>query len=165
MKFIYKIILLAALFWVGSASAQGVVVNSFQSESYQKILTEYKNKPFMLVIWSVTCSACLSEMELIRKIQVQYSELNIVMLSVDGPEYFDEMKQIIKQEQLQDLKQWGFAQDNSPALRYTVDSRWYGELPRTYFFDAQHNKIGMSGVLSLEQYHQQIKLIQPKSIM
>ena len=78
------------------------------------------------------------------------------MLSVDGPEFYQEMVQIIIQEKLNAVEHWGFAEDNSPALRYAIDSRWYGELPRIYFFDRQHNKTGISGVLSHQKYNAKI---------
>ncbi len=156
MKFIVKVILICSLFLTTSAYAEEVSIKLFQKDSYQQILNDYKDQPLILVLWSVTCSACLAEMELIQQIHQQNPKLNIIMLSVDGPEFHQEMEQIIKQDKLTTVEQWGFAEDNSPALRYAIDSRWYGELPRTYFFDKQHNKTGISGVLSHKQYNKKI---------
>jgi len=93
----------------------------------------------------------------------QNPELNVVMLSVDGPEYFADMREIIEKEKLDDVEQWGFAEDNSPALRYSIDSRWYGELPRTYFFDKAHQRNGLSGVLTTEQYKLYIAKMKSKN--
>ncbi|MDF1583534.1 MAG: hypothetical protein RQ733_02420 [Methyloprofundus sp.] len=156
MKFI-KTICLLWVFWMSIATAQQSEIKLFQADAYQKILNAHKDQSFMLVIWSVTCSACLSEMAFIHKIHQQRPELNIVMLSVDGPEYFADMRTIIEQEELSDVEQWGFAEDNSPALRYSIDSRWYGELPRTYFFDHAHQRKAFSGVLTAEQYKLQLE--------
>ncbi|NOQ65125.1 MAG: redoxin domain-containing protein, partial [Methyloprofundus sp.] len=127
-------------------------IQLFQADSYQALLKHYKGQPFVLVIWSVTCPACLSEMALIQQLHQQNPAMNIVMLAVDGPEFHQEMREIIQREKLADLEHWGFAEDNSPALRYAIDSEWYGELPRTYFFDKQHFKRGVSGVLSFARY-------------
>ena len=151
-----KIMLICSLLITASAYAEEVEIKVFQKDSYQQILNHYKDQPLVLIIWSVTCSACLTEMGLIHKIHQQKPGLNIIMLSVDGPEFFQEMEQIIKQKKLAGLEQWGFAEDNSPALRYAIDSRWYGELPRTYFFDRLHKKTGISGVLSEPQYYEKI---------
>jgi len=153
------LVLIASLFFTVNTYAEQVKIKSFQKESYQKILTQYKGQPLVLILWSVTCSSCLSEMALIQQVHQQYPKLNMLMLSVDGPEFHQEMMQIIQQQKLSTMEHWGFAEDNSPALRYAVDSRWYGELPRTYFFDREHHKTGISGVLSHKQYDETITQI------
>lgn len=162
MKFI-KIMLIASLFISANIYAEQVNIKSFKKDSYQQILNHYKDQPWVLILWSVTCSSCLSEMGLIQQIHQQNPKLNIIMVSVDGPEFYQEMAQIIQQEKLTTIEHWGFAEDNSPALRYVIDSRWYGELPRTYFFDREHHKTGVSGVLSHQQYDVKISgIMQPK---
>ena len=162
MKFVETICLLC-VFLLSTAHAQQSEIKLFQADAYQHILNTHKDQPFMLVIWSVTCSACLSEMALIQEMHQQNPELNVVMLSVDGPEYFADMREIIEKEKLDDVEQWGFAEDNSPALRYSIDSRWYGELPRTYFFDKAHQRNGLSGVLTTEQYKLYIAKMKSKN--
>lgn len=161
MKFITKIILIGSLFLTANTYAQQVNIKLFQKDSYQQILSQYKGQPLVLILWSVTCSSCLSEMPLIQQVHQQNPKLNMLMLSVDGPEFHQEMIQIIQQQKLTTLEHWGFAEDNSPALRYAIDNRWYGELPRTYFFDSEHRKTGISGVLSHKQYKEKITHIMP----
>lgn len=156
MKAIIKIMFIMSLCLTANTYAEQVNIKSFQKDSYQQILNQYKNQPLVLILWSVTCSSCLSEMPLIQQIHQQNPKLNIIMLSVDGPEFYQEMMQIIKRKKLTTIEHWGFAEDNSPALRYIVDSRWYGELPRTYFFDREHHKTGVSGVLNHQQYDEKI---------
>ena len=156
MKFIVKIIVICSLLLSTIVYAEQVNIKLFQKDSYQQILSDYKNQPLVLTLWSVTCSSCLAEMELIHQVHLQNPKLNIIMLSVDGPEFHQEMTQIIKQEKLSEIEHWCFAEDNSPALRYAIDKRWYGVLPRTYFFDRQHNKTGISGMLSLKNYNEKI---------
>lgn len=156
MKLIIKIMLICSLFLSSQLYAEDITINVFSKDSYQQILKHYKDRPLLLIIWSVTCSACLSEMKLIQQLHQQRPELNLIMLSVDGPEFHQEMGQILQQKKLAGIEQWGFAVDNSPALRYVIDNRWYGELPRTYFFDKQHKKTGISGVLNEQQYNEKI---------
>ena len=33
-----------------------------------------------------------------------------------------------------------------------IDPQWFGELPRTYFLDSKHQREGISGALSYEDY-------------
>lgn len=146
-----------------NVAAEQVSIKPFNRDSYQQILNQYQAQPLVLILWSITCSSCLSEMSLIQKLHLQNPALKMIMLSVDGPEFHQEMRQIIQQEKLSTMDHWGFEEDNSPALRYVVDSRWYGELPRTYFFDSKHHKSGHSGVLSPKQYQARIsEIMQPE---
>jgi len=159
MKYLLKIIFICSLLGSTTIHAQQMNIKLFAKDSYQQILNEYKQQPLILILWSVTCSSCLSEMKLIQQIHQQKPKLNIIMLSVDGPEFHQEMAEIISQKKLTEIEHWGFSEDNSPALRYAIDSRWYGELPRTYFFDSQHNKTGISGALSQQIFNENIALI------
>lgn len=156
MRFIVNLMLVCQLLYTGSTYASEVTIKLFQKDSYQQILSHYQDQPMLLILWSINCSACLAEMELIHQIHQQSPKLNIIMLSVDGPEFHQEMTQIIKQDKLTALEHWSFFEDNSPVLRYAIDSHWYGELPRTYFFDGQHKRTGVSGVLSYQQYEAKI---------
>ena len=36
-------------------------------------------------------------------------------------------------------------------LRYVIDQDWYGELPRSYYYDADHQRSSHSGTLSQQQ--------------
>ncbi|NOQ15876.1 MAG: redoxin domain-containing protein [Methyloprofundus sp.] len=150
MKYIINIVMLGCL-CITTVQASDIKMHSFHQDSYQQILDKQKQQPFVLIVWSINCAACLAEMELIHEIQ-QQANIKLIMLSVDGPEFRNEMLQIIQQNRLENIEQWFFAEDNSPALRYLVDKRWYGELPRTYFFDKQHQKTGVSGILKMAEY-------------
>ncbi|BCG64038.1 MAG: hypothetical protein methR_P1803 [Methyloprofundus sp.] len=154
MKYIIKVVILCCL-CITATQATDVKMHSFHQDSYQQILDKQKQQPFVLIVWSINCAACLAEMELIHEIQ-QQANIKLIMLSVDGHEFRNEMLQVIQQNRLESIEQWFFAEDNSPALRYLVDKHWYGELPRTYFFDKQHKKIGISGVLKSTEYQSYI---------
>jgi hypothetical protein len=47
------------------AEANQSDLKPFDAGSYQKILENNANKPFLFIIWSITCSSCLKEMPLI----------------------------------------------------------------------------------------------------
>ena len=40
------------------------------------------------------------------------------------------------------------AEADEDKLRYSIDPTWYGELPRTYFYDADHQITPLSGKIS-----------------
>ncbi|MFN3397186.1 MAG: hypothetical protein ACK4ZS_01480, partial [Sulfurimicrobium sp.] len=43
--------------------------------------------------------------------------------------------------------QWIFADDMPERLRFEIDPRWHGELPRTHFYDRAHRVEVVSGVV------------------
>jgi hypothetical protein len=125
---------------------------SFTTESYQKILADNANQPFMLVVWSVNCSSCLKDMALLNDIHKSRPSLKIIMLAADELAATEQIQQILEKNQLSDIENWVYADDNTQKLQFGIDPKWYGELPRTYFFDKTHHREGVSGVLTKADY-------------
>ena len=76
----------------------------------------------------------------------------MIMLAADEPSVAEQVKQLLSKYQLETIENWLFADDNAEKLRFEIDPKWYGELPRTYFFDSAHQRTGKSGVMSKEDY-------------
>lgn len=123
-------------------------IKSFVSGSYQQILENNAKKPFMLVVWSVDCSSCIKDMTLLNEIHRENPNLKIIMLAADEPSVGEQVKQLLSKYKMDAVENWLFADENSEKLRFEIDPKWYGELPRTYFFNAAHQRVGISGVLS-----------------
>ena len=134
-----------------SANGQSAL-KPFTSGSYQQLLANNVNSPFMLVVWSVDCSSCLKEMALLSDIHKNNPNIKMIMLAADEFSANDQIEQILMQHQLDGIENWAFADENSQKLRFEIDPKWYGELPRTYFFDSAHHRISISGVMSKEDY-------------
>lgn len=135
------------------AVANDATIRPFNPGSYQQILSEKANQGFMLVIWSLDCSTCIKDMELLNSLHKTRPELKIVMLSTDEVSASADIQNLLEKYQLADTENWVFASDNTQKLRYEIDPSWYGELPRTYFFSATHQREGISGALKLEDYN------------
>lgn len=148
-------ILSAALLIITSqlSFAETKTIRGFDSGSYQQILTEKNNQAFMLVIWSLDCSTCIKDMELLSSIHKNRPQLKIVMLSTDEQSASGDIQKLMEKYHLADVENWVFANDNAQKLRYEIDPSWYSELPRTYFFSASHQREGISGALKLEDYN------------
>lgn len=146
---------LATLILIGVsviAVAKDATIRPFNPGSYQQILSEKADQGFMLVIWSLDCPTCIKDMELLSRIHKSRPELTMVMLSTDEPSATADVQQMLEKYQLADLENWIFASDNSQKLRYEIDPSWYGEMPRTYFFSASHDREGVSGALTEDEY-------------
>jgi thiol-disulfide isomerase/thioredoxin len=137
--------------------------SAFTSGSYQQILASNANQPFMLVVWSINCSSCLKDMELLSRIHKSRPELKMIMLAADELTATEQIQPILEKHQLSDIENWVYADENTQKLQFEIDPKWYGELPRTYFFDKTHQRTGVSGVLSKEQYDEMLtKILQPE---
>jgi thiol-disulfide isomerase/thioredoxin len=138
-----------------ATDVQRSVLNAFTFGSYQTIMAKHAQQPFMVVIWSMTCPSCVKDMALLSNLHKSWPDLKMVMLATDDVSESEQIQAILAKNQLTELENWVFAEDNTQKLNYEIDPAWYGELPRTYFFDAAHVRQGVSGVLSQKDYEAQ----------
>ncbi|MCP5242955.1 MAG: TlpA family protein disulfide reductase [Burkholderiales bacterium] len=153
------IILLLTAGLVIPAQAEKITLKHFTSGSYQQLLEKHADKPVMLAIWSTTCASCLEKMPLLNELQKNQSDVRIIMLSVDDAADKKQVQAILTENGLTDLENWIFADENAQRLRYEIDPQWFGELPRTYFLNSNHEREGISGALSYEDYQSIFKVL------
>lgn len=117
----------------------------FDANSYGTILEEHHGKPFLLVFWSLECPPCYRELEMLGA-KGAGDRFDVVFVSTDEPTAADRIRGVLKRFGLEHADSWVF---DGPAmkLRFTVDRHWYGELPKSYIFNADHDRQSMSGVL------------------
>lgn len=159
-KLISSIALLLSL-TVSNSQAEEKYIKTFNPGSYQQILHENAGQPFVLAIWSVDCPSCIRDMNVLSQIRQAHPELKIVMLSTDEPDATQEVKTILARNNLSDLDNWLFGNQDAQKLRFEIDPSWYGELPRTYFFTSSHYRTGKSGALKMGDFEAQIGIIKP----
>lgn len=137
-------------------------LKQFKTGSYQQILDKQKGKPFVLVIWSLMCPSCIKDMEQLDTLHKKFPHLNFVMLSTDEPADAEDIEAMLEKYHLSDVENWVFADDDAQKLRFEIDPAWFGEMPRTYFFDKTHSRAGVSGVLSGQEFEERIgRITQP----
>jgi len=130
----------------------------FSSESLDEITAAREGRPFLLLLWSVDCPPCLKELEEISQLYPRFAPDGLVLISTDSTDYADDAQQILTRYGLADAENWRFAGSFPERLRYRIDPNWYGELPRAYFYNARHERIGKSGALSRALLQQFITL-------
>lgn len=135
--------------------------------SFQKIVADHAGKPFIVALWSVSCTHCGADLEIFERLAKKYAQFNLVLISTDSPEEGAVISRSLNQYQLAQpeprqkragkVESWVFADSYSERLRYEIDPQWYGELPRTYFYDAQGRATAISGVLEAEKIEQWVR--------
>ena len=133
-----------------SAACAAAQTKPFVRGSQQAIVAAHQGKPYILALWSLDCVHCREDLEMLGRLQAQYRNLDVVLVATDPPEREAEIAPVLKHYVLQRAESWMFADDYTERLRYEVDPEWYGELPRTYFFDASGKAIALSGKIQFE---------------
>ncbi|HNP52644.1 MAG TPA: TlpA disulfide reductase family protein [Nitrosomonas nitrosa] len=142
-----------------SVQAEKVDLKHFTSGSYQQLLGNHADKPVMLAIWSITCASCMEKMPLLHALQKSRPDVNIVMLAVDDLADQAHVRAVLAEHGLADAENWIFADENVQRLRHEIDPAWFGELPRTYFLNGDHERHGVSGTLSYDDYQSIFKVL------
>ena len=149
-----KHLALALLLLCGLARAD---IQPFVPGSLQQIQDERAGRPFILTLWSASCTHCPEELRMLGQLLRKYPATDIVLVSTDTPAESEELARLTRDYGLSRLKQWVFADLQPEKLRFEIDRRWYGELPRTYFFDARHRREAASGLIPRERLERWIK--------
>lgn len=161
MKWLFAIALALGMY-VAQATQQ---THPLQRGSYKEIVAAQAGKPFIVALWSVSCTHCGADLELFERLAKKYTEFNLVLISTDSPEQEAAIRDTLNKYHLGPLEakrmgkvqSWVFADTYTERLRFEIDSQWYGELPRTYFYDAKGKATGISGVLNEEQTEQWVR--------
>lgn len=141
-------LLFAALFSV-VANAEPML-RPFEPDSLARMIEEQKSKPFVLVVWSLDCEYCQTSLKALAQEKRKRKDLTVVTLSTDSVS--DPEAVTLMQKRLTSLgmtgKAWAYGTAPSEQLRFAIDPKWYGEKPRSYWFNARGERTAYSGVLT-----------------
>ncbi|HUW50572.1 MAG TPA: TlpA disulfide reductase family protein, partial [Sulfuricella sp.] len=130
-------------------------ISPFVSGSLEEIAAARQGKPFILSLWSLTCTHCREELSLLSGMVKKYPNLDLVLVATDTPEEAEAIGATLRQSGLGGAEAWVFADPFTERLRFEVDRKWHGELPRTYLYDPSHKAQAFSGkpdALQIEQW-------------
>lgn len=142
MKALNKfIIVLAGLTLLASRPqpADAADLQIFNYTDYTKLIEQQHNRPFTMMFWSMDCAPCLKKMNQISK-QSEDRRNDYIFISTDGDEMITEVTDTLKQMNLLQANNWIFNSAQTQQIISTVDTQWYGETPRSYFFDARQKR-------------------------
>lgn len=142
------ILILASLpLLMAGAPAAANQPRPFVSGSQQQILTAHQGKPFILALWSLSCVHCQEELAMFSALLKKHPDLDIIFVSTDSLEQSEALTTALQQHALGGAESWVLADNFTERLRYEIDRKWRGELPRTYFYGVDHSVEAVSGKL------------------
>jgi len=148
---------LTALSMAPTSALAAQEIKPFVRGSYQQIISARQGKPFIINFWSLSCTYCKVELAMLKKLARKYPRLDLVLVSTDTPEEEKSVSATLAKFSLGKAEAWVFADSYTERLRFEVDRKWQGELPRTYFFSAKNEVKAISGKLEQKEVEQWIK--------
>ena len=146
------IFLLVAL--IAPATSQADNFLPFTGESFATIKQQFTGSEFLLGLWSVDCPPCLVELDMMGELLQKNPDLPFVLISTDPIEDRESALEFLEEFDLHERQSYMFADSFTERLRYSIDPNWFGELPRSYFFDTQHTMQSHSGIMTIELLQQ-----------
>ena len=135
----------------------------FHSGSFNALVAAHTGKSFGVVMWSLDCAPCLREFDVVRALRKEGRLLPLVLVGTDGANRSDEAAELLRRLGLDTLETWNFSGAEPQRLRYEIDPRWYGEMPRTYFYAADGSRTAHSGGLTRQNLATWLDSLTPKS--
>lgn len=132
----------------------------FVSGSAAAIVAAHGERPFILSFWSVDCAPCRTELTELARLADAHPELDIVLVATDPPGAAEAVQAVLAQHAPARAERWIFADPFGERLRFEVDPRWHGELPRSYLYAAGRVRQTVSGMLDarrLERFLEQVR--------
>lgn len=154
MPGITRMLLISLLLGMMSQAAADDNFRPFTADSFAEIKAEFAGQEFLVGLWSVDCPPCLVELDLMGTILEDNPDLPFVLISTDSIEDREWAHDFLLDFGLAERESWMFADSFEERLRFSIDPSWYGELPRSYFFDADHQRQSHSGILTRELLEQ-----------
>jgi hypothetical protein len=126
-------------------------VQAFGPDGMARIVASQKGEPFVLLVWSLDCVYCQASMKTLGQERTKRA-LKVVTLATDAVDDAQSLALIRKKLRAARLTDnaWAFGGAPAEQLRYAVDPKWHGEMPRSYWFDARGERIAYSGVITTE---------------
>lgn len=129
------------------AVAHDAPMRPFTAASLAAIRDARQGSPFILFVWSAGCEPCRQQLPFLRELAQMTPRVPLVLVSTDGQGLEKSALQVLMQHGLEHEDNWIFTAAEAPELRRAIDPAWDGKLPRTYLYDAAHNRQALGGKL------------------
>ena len=132
----------------GGEARPPVLPKPFTAESPAQLKASHAGQPYILAFWSLECSHCQAELKILAALRRQYPGLPLVLVSTDAWEAAPAVARRLAELGLDDADNHLFADAMPERVRFAVDRKWRGELPRTYLFDKNQVATSFTGAVS-----------------
>ena len=151
-KWLTLAILITALAAATGGSAAVDELHPFVRGSWKQIRADHAGRPTVVHFWGLTCGPCRVEMPVLGRFLQQRPDLNLVMIDADfAPNDPHDVIATLAQTGLAGVENWIFNDDFAERLRYEIDPRWQGDIPRTLLIAKDGTVTTIEGVADVEK--------------
>lgn len=143
-------LLLAMPAWAGD-------IRPFGPDSWAALRAGHAGRPLVVHLWSLTCAPCLAELPQWGRVK----DVDLVLVSTDPIEQAPRMAATLHKAGLDRVESWAFADPFTERLRFQIDRRWRGELPRTLLIGPDGATEMVSGTMDPERLSQWLARQEP----
>ena len=97
------------------------------------------NKAVLLNVWALWCLPCVEEFPMIVKLGKMYDDLEVIFISADFEEQFNEVSSFLKRNGVNSTSYIKNQKDDPFILG--IDSKWTGSLPFTIVYAKSSGKV------------------------
>lgn len=126
----------------------GMVIREFHPGSMRAIEKAHSGSPFIVAVWATDCPPCRHELDLLSTFSRQYPDVPVVLIATDGKRNAGDVIAVLANYRMDAAENWNFGEAGVDRLRHAIDPRWYGEMPRSYLYEASGERTGISGALT-----------------
>ena len=126
-------------------------IQPLEPGGFERIVAAGKGKPLVVVLWSLSCEYCEQSFDALADVR-RSKALDIVTIATDRADDQEAVQLIKKKLSRHGLAAHGWAFGAAPAerLRYDIDPKWRGEMPRSYWVNGDGRMRAYSGVITPE---------------
>ena len=145
-------VVLSLFCMLSSVAHAGPAIAPFEADSLDKIVSTHKGRAFVLLVWSLDCVFCKASMAELARHQRKGQRLNLVTVATDSVSDAATRAQLADRLGTAGLTSinWAFGDAPAEQLRYVLDPKWHGELPRSYWYNAKGKRTAYSGAITAQ---------------
>lgn len=125
-----KLLVLAGL--LVPATGMTSEMKPFVRGTWAEFVKAKAGEPAAVHFWGLTCAPCLTELPHWAAFKKERADLSLVMIAADpAPEDVADLKATPARAGLDSAESFAFADGFVDRLRFEIDPKWRGEMPRT----------------------------------
>ena len=136
------VLMLAQPAWSGPAD-----LRDFDARTWSELRARQAGKPFILALWSIHCEPCARDMPVWKSLTARHPDVDVILVATDPPSEHARVREFLRRFDPGRARRYAFADDMEERVRFAIDPRWRGELPRTYLIAGDGTMEGLSGAV------------------
>lgn len=145
-------LLFLALAGPAPAAETQEALRPFVRGSWQHILRAHAGQPLIVHFWGVTCGPCKVELPLLGAFMKAYPSIAMVTVSADlVPNLPAAARAMLERSGLGSAESWIFDDSFVERLRFEIDPKWQGDIPRTLLVASDGKVTTLEGVADIAE--------------